>query len=98
MCVGCWKGAGSPKSAKESVRQTTAAVEEVYEESAVGGNLHIVLDDYNVCDSDLDWCGLKPLTLAEQECLRLLRGLSLQERTAAIALYDGFWQMQEPSQ
>ena len=29
---------------------------EVYEYSAVGGNLHIVLDDYNIEDSHILWC------------------------------------------
>jgi hypothetical protein len=38
------------------VRAAAAAIAEVYEHSCVGGNLHIVLDDWNLEDGNLEFC------------------------------------------
>lgn len=38
------------------MNQLLADIEFIYEISCVGGPLHIVLDDGNVDDEDIQWC------------------------------------------
>lgn len=56
MCYGCWDEAGKPRIDTPAVRAAAASVAEVYEHSCVGGNLHIVLDDWNIEDGNLEFC------------------------------------------
>ncbi len=56
MCHGCWSEAGNPQIDTPAVRAAAKAVAEVYEHCSSGGNLHIVLDDWNVEDDNLEFC------------------------------------------
>lgn len=56
MCYGCWQEYGSPIIDTPAIRAAALAVSEVYQFSAVGGNLHIVLDDWNIEDESLAFC------------------------------------------
>lgn len=56
MCYGCWVEAGSPAIVTEATKTAAELVREVYVHNCVGGNLHIVLDDWNLEDEDLDYC------------------------------------------
>ena len=56
MCYGCWEEEGKPTIDTPAVRAAAAAVAEVYEHACTGGNLHIVLDDWNLEDSSLAFC------------------------------------------
>lgn len=56
MCCGCWQEAGAPQIDTSTVREALQLVEAVYKHSCVGGNLHIVLDDNNIEDDNLDFC------------------------------------------
>lgn len=56
MCYGCYEEYGAPTTASEAARRAAALVNRVYDFSMVGGNLHIVLDDWNIEDSNLDYC------------------------------------------
>lgn len=56
MCYGCWEEAGKPTIDTPAVRAAAAAIAEVYEHSCVGGNLHVVLDDWNLEDGNLEFC------------------------------------------
>jgi hypothetical protein len=56
MCYGCWEDEGKPVIDTPAVRAATASVALVYEHSCVGGNLHIVLDDWNLDDGNLAFC------------------------------------------
>lgn len=56
MCYSCWEGAGKPRIDNEKTRALPALVEEVYEHNGVGGNLHVVLDDWNLDDHNLAFC------------------------------------------
>jgi len=94
MCDACWDEAGRPQIQNARVRAAAESIGPVYQESPVGGNLHIVLDDWNVDDSDLDFCerdAENGLTAAERECIDLFRQLSVPERMSALALQDGMW-------
>lgn len=56
MCYGCYEEYGFPKIVTESTLAAAEAAKKVYEFSCVGGNLHIVLDDWNIEDESLEFC------------------------------------------
>lgn len=98
--MGCWEEYGKPVIDSPEVRQTVLLVKRVYEFSGVGGNLHVVVDDWNLEDACLDSCekfikenpnesGPDQIA-AETECLNALRRLSEEERAAVMARYDGY--------
>lgn len=101
MCYACWEEAGCPVYDVADVHLAASAVKELYRFCCVGGHLHIVVDDWNVDDSNLDFCqecidknedGQQESILAiERECLKLLRPLTPSERLSALALEEGFW-------
>jgi hypothetical protein len=65
------------------------AIDDVYAQGSNGGALHIVLDDGNVEDCWLAWCGDRPMTLIERRCYELLLPMSEQERGSVTAAYHG---------
>jgi hypothetical protein len=56
MCYECWEEYGKPTIDTPIVRAAAEAVAKVYETSCTGGNLHIVLDDWNIKDGNLEFC------------------------------------------
>ena len=58
MCYGCWEEAGKPTTDTPAIRAAAASVIALYEHPncIVGGNLHIVTDDWNLEDSNLAFC------------------------------------------
>lgn len=56
MCQNCWTEYGSPSEITPAIRLTAAIIGELYEISSVGGNLHIVINDWNLDDSSVEWC------------------------------------------
>lgn len=96
MCQQCWNEYGSPRIDTPAVRKAAELIARVYEFNAVGGGLHVVVDDFNIEDGDLkerySWDEETPEQVAvENECLAALRALSLEERASALALYDKLW-------
>jgi len=73
------------------MKKATDLIKSIYEFNVVGGNCHIVIDDYNIDDGSIDWClkhGLssnihehteKQLKI-EKECLETLKVLSISNR------------------
>lgn len=58
MCDGCYRNKyGSPKIDNEIVREASEAVEELYLDHGAGGGMHIVVDDWNLEDSHIEFCG-----------------------------------------
>ena len=100
MCEGCYIEAGRPTPTQEA-RALRPLIARVYEYSAVGGNAHVVLDDWNIEDNHIDWClttgidtnihqaGASDIA-AERACLEAMKALSLDQRAAALAVYEGF--------
>lgn len=113
MCYGCWESYDSPRIDNPLVREAARAIAEVYEFSCVGGNLHVVVDDWNLDSAkgdgpgELAFCrendiqeniheaGPEQLA-AERRCLGLLERLTEDERASALALHNGFWEVDEP--
>lgn len=56
MCVDCWDYYARPVIDTPAVRAAAAAVDAVYVHHSTGGNLHVVLDDWNIEDVHLAAC------------------------------------------
>jgi hypothetical protein len=107
MCRTCWDGAGAPTIDNERVRAAVSLVREVYEWNGAGGNLHIVLDDWNTEDSNLDFCEgwiashehecSRGQIEAERACLAAFRAMTEYERDSCLGLRDGFWDENGPT-
>jgi hypothetical protein len=91
---------GSPTVVSLATRLAAQLIGEVYGFNGVGGNAHIVLDDWNIDDDDIRWCldvAMKENAheadtdqlAAERACLEALLALSLDERASALAIYEG---------
>ena len=105
MCVQCWEEYGREVIDNPAVRAASKAADAVYEFSCVGGNLHVLLDDWNLDDSFFDGgdddyarsideniheAGRDQLA-AERYCLGLFRALTEAERASALALRGLMW-------
>ncbi len=100
MCVNCWRDRGSPTIENERTRRCIELISDVYECHEAGGGLHIILDDFNIDNGHIQFCAdyieqddykqnVSPGRLAaERACLILLRGMTVDERASALALYD----------
>ena len=94
MCIACWRGAGEPRIVNPAVRKAAQAIAALYERHAAGGQMHIVTDDWNADDDNLDFCfkhrpgSMDSLELA---CYEAMRQLSVEERYSALALEGGFF-------
>ena len=102
MCRGCWEEAGKPAMVTPAIFAAVASVKRVFDLHCMGGNLHIVIDDWNLEDDHLAFCrsavsrGLRgdwpdlPLLASEMDCLNHLEPMSEQERASVLARYSGF--------
>jgi hypothetical protein len=88
MCYGCWEDEGCPAIDNDSVRKAAEAAHEL----DPFGAFHIVVEDWNVDDGNIEFC-MKEDDATEQELAwgRLLLSMSFDERLSALALADGFW-------
>lgn len=84
MCYQCWDSEGNPQPDAVS-SAAVPLVEAVYGESRFGGNLHIILDDWNIEDDDLAYCRGLELTPAEDDCLTAFEAMSQKQRAACLA-------------
>lgn len=99
MCYGCYEEEGKPEIINEDTKNAARLADAVYEFNCAGGNCHIVLDDFNIDDDDIEYClneGLEnnvhehsPEQLAiEKECLLAFKSLSIAERASALAIHE----------
>lgn len=89
MCLGCWEDEGCPRIDTPEVRALAALSKDVYP----FGGFHIVVEDWNVEDSHIDYClADESSTEFERAWGRRLRALPYGERVSVLALADGFWQ------
>jgi hypothetical protein len=81
------------------IERAVRAIGIVYDHDIMGGNLHVLIDDENLDDENLEFGaraiaenladGSADQVRAEQECLAALRELTEQERYVAVARYHG---------
>lgn len=101
MCRNCWKQRGSPKIRNERIEKAVEAIAEVHKFHVTGGNLHIVIDDWNIEDRHVLFCDeaiyspnypfSEEQRTAESVCLAIFRSLSVKERASALALSEGYF-------
>lgn len=103
MCIDCYRNYGSPKVFNENVTQAVWLIKELYgcEMGGAGGYAHIVVDDWNLEDSNVDFCLSSakgnsdpdyPTETKEAaiKCLEFMQTLSVEERASALAIHDKF--------
>lgn len=66
---------------KPTVPEVTPLVEALYQRHGAGCCLHIVLDDGNVRDSDVDFCVTYAEEQGHEDCLHLAQQLRAMSRT-----------------
>lgn len=87
MCEDCYKKYEFVP-VTPAIEAAADAIGEVYEESSAGGRLHVAIDDWNLGDDVLAYCGNEVETPAERACWEKLSGLTERERATALALYS----------
>jgi hypothetical protein len=103
MCLSCWNEYGLKEPIRnEATLKAAELIKKVYEFSGVGGNCHVVLEDWNLEDSNIEFTyrwldgkecnvpfGDSAQQLAERECMDAMMKLSVEERASALRLtYD----------
>ncbi len=105
MCEMCWNEYGEPNIVNEKTEAALALVRAVYEapQGGSGGNLHIVLDDWNIEDDSIYFClgedgemesyfggtyDMTP-TIIERACAGAFLDMTLRERASTLAKFDG---------
>lgn len=79
----------------------TELLDKIYEYCPMGGNLHVAIDDGNLGYDDLEFCEWEierndvwesppDLRDLERQCLAILKGMTEDERHAAIGEYHGW--------
>ena len=105
MCISCWREEGSHQIVNEKVKQAAELIGKIYEipEGSVGALAHIVVDDWNLDDTNIDFClnlcktfkqnndKDRQIVEACSSALNALKELSEPERYSALALYEEFF-------
>jgi hypothetical protein len=66
---------------RPTVPQVLPLVQELYTRNAVGCCLHIVLDDYNISDSNVDFCYAEAVKAQHADCMALSLLLKQMSKT-----------------
>jgi hypothetical protein len=87
MCKGCYEGYGSPKIDTPEARKLAAwmGATDHY------GPYHIVVDDWNLGDGNIEFCIGECTTEEEKELGKALLRVSEDVRASALGLADEFW-------
>ena len=111
MCMGCWDKYGRPIIVNDKTEAALALVRQVYDVpyGGAGGHLHIVLDDWNLEDSSIEYCQRGhsdpewlgtpmswKLTDVEAKCAEAFLAMTMDERASCLAQYDGIQNQPEP--
>lgn len=91
-----WQKRGSVIIENEKTLHASKLIMKIYEFNCVGANCHIVLDDQNIDDDDIEFCigaakenyheQPKENNDAEFECMNLFLTMTLDERCSAIEM------------
>ncbi len=99
MCEYCWNKY-KPVKISPLVKSIANLVKKIYMFHSTGGSLHIVLDDWNIDNSSLDFCESlirtneynesRRLLKLEVECINLLKKVDIDTRATALAYERGY--------
>ena len=103
MCYTCYELYGKPKIINDKTKHSAKLISEIYDFNSVGGNCHIVIDDFNVESESIEWClseGLsmnihkhnKKQLMIEHKFLKTFLTLTEDERVSALAIFEGWIQ------
>lgn len=95
MCIDCWQEMGSPKMLPSSAGEAIQLIERLYELDGSGGRLHIVTDDWNLEDGNIEFCreAVSKAVPGEQadverRIVELMTPMSAAERGATLARFQ----------
>lgn len=100
MCEGCWIEQGKPMLTTGIVLIGAELVHKVYEHNDVGGNLHCQLDDWNIEDEFWEEYTVYSDDASEEQlqveklCFEMFKNMTLQERASALALAQGYFDVE----
>lgn len=102
MCYGCYEEAGKSAIVNEKTKKAAKLINDIYEQEdcGAGGYAHTVVDDWNLEDSNTDFC-INAANVGEYDisedgrlaclnCLNYLKELSIDERYSAMAIHSKF--------
>ena len=87
MCMDCWKHYGSPRMKNKKIEAATIAIRNLYKDHIMGGDLHIVVDDWNLEDHHLKWCFKNKTAVWDDlhdKCYNALDILTVPQRASAL--------------
>lgn len=98
MCINCYKDHGSPIVVNDAVRHAADLVDRIYDTTACGDNAHIVTDDWNIQDENIQFVidsvrdGVDPKESDQlvMSAMQAMLPLTIQERATALGLACGF--------
>lgn len=98
MCKSCWEEHGCPSIISKKTLHVAGLIEELYVDEPAGSLLHVVLDDWNIDDSNVKWCMSAEcakvceceMTPLERSIAEAFLTMTVDERASALALCDGF--------
>ncbi len=91
MCRFCWEERGGPTDFSPEVIAAAEKIAALYRVHGAGGALHIVTDDMNVEDDDLEFARKHLSDDVERACYEALLPLTEDQRLAAIAFEEGWY-------
>jgi hypothetical protein len=98
MCEICYRDHGAPSIVNDRTTAAVRLIEAVVEENELGGNLVVIIDDWNIEDNHFlsETVEGKNVTDAERACYAALRKMSVAERASALAIIDGYFTPPSP--
>lgn len=97
MCWFCYEEMGKPKIINKKTRTAAKLIEKVYDFCNSGGNLHAIIDDFNIDDHYFKQYELIIPDIsfkqkrAEIECFFYLKRLTKAERMSALAMTENWF-------
>lgn len=92
MCLSCWDKYGRPKNWTPEIAEALGLVRELYELNAVGGPLHVVVDDWNL-DGQIEpyYQGDEDAEMVRvcDRIAALFNGMSVADRASVLAYEEG---------
>lgn len=104
MCESCYEEAGKPVIINDKTIHAATLIQKIYDSvgGGAGGYAHIVVDDWNLNDSSIEFClqraieGEGEKDISEEcrqaclSCLNFMKILTLEERHSSMAIQSGF--------
>lgn len=89
MCEDCFEEYGRPMPDAAALA-AVPLIAEVFDEDVCGGNLHIMIEDWNIDDEHIAMCRTGVATPAEAACLEAFEKLTESQRAAALGAFYEF--------